>query len=98
MMYYVKFGYNKLKTYVVAKNSLPSTFHTIDKVVWKVIWGLGVPSKIKNFLWRLCNNALSIGETLWKRIMIKNPVCFLYSFENGTVEHMVLLCEWTKGF
>ena len=66
-VYFVKSGYHKMKSDAGVRNNRPSTSHIVDMVVWKVIWGLWVPSKIKNFMWRLCNNALLVGEALWKR-------------------------------
>ena len=57
-----------------------------------------MPSKIKKNLWRLCNNALPVSETLWKRIMVKNLVFLLCSIENESVEHTVSLYKWTRGF
>lgn len=29
---------------------------------WTALWGIKVPSKIKNFLWRLCHESLPTGE------------------------------------
>ena len=29
-----------------------------DKNLWKAIWSMRVPQKVKNFLWRACRNAI----------------------------------------
>ena len=63
-MYIVKTGYQKLKTGKHIRKSKPSFSNIMDKMVWKVIWGLVVPSKMKIFMWKVCNNALPVGDTL----------------------------------
>ena len=49
-VYSFKSGYHKLKGEGIALNNKPSSSHMVDKSVWKIIWGLKVPSKIQNFL------------------------------------------------
>ena len=63
-MYTVKTGYQKLKAGEHIRKSKPSFSNVVDKMVWKVIWGLGVLSKMKNFMWRVYNNALPVGGTM----------------------------------
>ena len=59
--YSVRTGYQKLKkeNFVIAEG--PSISHLMDKDVWNIIWGLGVPSKVRIFLWRVCNEALPVA-------------------------------------
>lgn len=37
--------------------------------IWKSIWNLKVPNKVKTFIWRACSNALP--TYLWRRKVIK---------------------------
>ena len=46
-----------------------------DKQVWKEIWQLKVPPKIKNFLWRACRNTLPTKQALMKRKIVADPIC-----------------------
>nr|XP_023875073.1 uncharacterized protein LOC111987580 [Quercus suber] len=46
-----------------------------DKQLWKKIWQLQVPPKIKNFLWRACRNVLPTKQALLKRKVIADPIC-----------------------
>ena len=38
--------------------------------VWKVVWGLSMPNKLKSFLWRACRDALPTKVNLKKRKVI----------------------------
>ena len=45
-----------------------------DKQLWKKIWQLQVPPKIKNFLWRACRNVLPTKQALLKRKVTVDPI------------------------
>ena len=51
--YTVKSGYRFLY-----ESSSPEQITEEDSVFWKKIWGLQVPNKVKNFIWRACKEAL----------------------------------------
>ena len=36
----------------------------IDGKVWKTIWALKVPPKVRNFIWRACSNILPTKDNL----------------------------------
>ena len=46
-----------------------------DKQVWKKIWQLQVPPKVKNFLWWACRNVLPTKQVLLKRKVTADPIC-----------------------
>ena len=46
-----------------------------DKVLWRTIWSLQVPNKIKNLVWRACRNSLPTKENLVRRTIIENLTC-----------------------
>ena len=46
-----------------------------EKRVWKEIWQMQVPPKIKIFLWRACRNALPTKQALMRRKIIEDPMC-----------------------
>ena len=46
-----------------------------DLKLWKGIWTLQVPNKVKNLLWRACHNALPTKESLVRWTIIIDPLC-----------------------
>ena len=72
--YTCKSGYMFLKQVLemkVSQQALP--IH--DKQLWKKIWPLQVPPKIKNFLWRACRNVFPTKQALLKRKVTADPIC-----------------------
>ena len=63
--YTVKPGYR----FLVNENSVNSTPMNSNQNdgVWKLIWALSVPNKVKNFVWRSCRDALLIKYNLRRR-------------------------------
>ncbi|XP_075665334.1 uncharacterized protein LOC142634995 [Castanea sativa] len=45
------------------------------KKVWKEVWQMQAPPKIKNFLWRACHNVLPTKQALMRRKILEDPIC-----------------------
>ena len=84
--YLVKVGYQKLCEEVDANNASTSN-PTQQKSFWKKVWKLQVPNKIKNFLRRVCSNALPTKENLKKRKIIDNASCNACLTEQESIFH-----------
>ena len=70
----VRFGYR----FLVKDKSGPSPSpHSYGETtsIWIHIWGLLVPNKVKNFLWRACKEALTVKKNLVRRRVIDKDVC-----------------------
>lgn len=96
--------YSVKSGYVIAKKdcgvedvNLPSTSFSVPPSLWKAIWNLKTPNKVKHFLWRACVNALPTKEQLWKRKCSPTPICMCCSSFCESVEHMLLCCEWVES-
>ncbi|RYR54234.1 hypothetical protein Ahy_A06g029501 [Arachis hypogaea] len=78
------------------KHGGPSTSEN-KKEIWKEVWRMEVPQKIKMFLWRACHDILPVGSNLYKRKMAPDPVCQICLKSSETVEHALLLCDWARA-
>ena len=58
---------------------------------------LRMPNKIQNFLWRICDAAILVGLLLWKKRIVKSPICVLCNSANESIKHMIFECEWTRA-
>ena len=43
--------------------------------LWKVLWGLQIPNKVKHFAWRVCKNILPTLSNLKRRGIVENDLC-----------------------
>lgn len=63
-----------------------------EERLWKHIWPINVPPKIKCFLWRACHEAIGVCHELNKRIQNINPECHLCKSSMETVLHCLIQC------
>ncbi|XP_072064201.1 uncharacterized protein [Arachis hypogaea] len=97
-------GIYTIKTgYFAAKGEFQSRDHgnpsTSDarRELWKEIWKMKVPSKIKSFLWKAAYDIVPVNSNLFKKRIAGSPICQICTKEVETTEHALLLCEWTRA-
>ena len=61
--------------------------------VWKQIWGLNVPSKVRNFMWRACKEAIPAKHNLLKRKILNEDRCEQCGVEFEPVTHALWNCS-----
>ena len=64
----------------------------VHRGLWKGVWGLNVPGKIKHFQWKCCSNVLPAKENLLKRTIIAESVFHLCSEQSEDVMHALWGC------
>ena len=64
-----------------------------EKEVWKLIWSLNVQSKVRNFLWRSCHNAIPVKQNLKRRHILNEDICELCKGESESVVHALWGCS-----
>ncbi|KAM1077774.1 hypothetical protein ACFX15_024423 [Malus domestica] len=96
-IYIVKSGYHWKKAC-----SMPftgrgtSSSYSIHSKVWKAIWKLATPPKIRNFMWRALHRALATMDVLFIRRCSPSPLCPICHAQEESVEHLFFLCPWVE--
>ena len=66
------------------------------RMLWKAIWKLHLPQKIKHFTWKASQDILASKENLAKRKIMLDGVCELYERGIETTGHTLWFCEHAK--
>ncbi|XP_070664898.1 uncharacterized protein [Malus domestica] len=96
--YSVKSGYRWLQVrYIDVRDHRMPVVRSISKTLWKCIWQLAVPQKIRHFLWVSLHLGLPTGKALCTRRLSPFPSCPLCQSADETVEHVFLRCSWVAA-
>nr|POE76298.1 putative ribonuclease h protein [Quercus suber] len=63
-----------------------------DSGIWKLVWGLRIPSKVKNFIWRSCRDAIPVKKNLKRRQILQDDRCDHCHQMPETVLHALWEC------
>ena len=78
--------------------SLPSSFASNgDGSVWKKIWKVWVPHKIRHFLWRATKDSLPTKQNLVARHIPVGNVCDGCGDHSESVMHALWLCDQVRS-
>ncbi|CAN6691397.1 unnamed protein product [Malus baccata var. baccata] len=96
--YSVKSGYRwlQIRSIEVRDHQMPAV-RSISKTLWKCIWQLAVPPKIRHFLWVSLHLGLPTGKALFNIRLSSSPSCPLRLSADETVEHVFLRCPWVAA-
>ena len=100
--YSVKTGYRLLSNLGASDNPSSSDI-TQSKQIWKAIWNLNVPNRVKILIWWAGLDALPSQVNLVKRKVQCDPVCPICGLEQETIIHALWSCPtlaevWTVHF
>ncbi|XP_042958049.1 uncharacterized protein LOC122293560 [Carya illinoinensis] len=62
-------------------------------VLWKLLWKLKVPNKVKMFLWRAAKDILPTRANLYRRKIIESPLCPICHSFPETTAHVLWSCR-----
>ena len=68
-----------------------------NRSLWKSIWKLNVPQKIKVFLWRVVNHGLATRLNKWKRSLEKDNMCELCWLQVESEFHALVMCDHARN-
>lgn len=94
--YTVKTGYWRIKQQDQLQILLPSSSEEVPQKLWRRIWSVYVPQKIKIFIWKVCHNILLVKSSLHKKKISPSSDCLICHQEAETLEHTFLRCPWTR--
>ena len=66
------------------------------KQMWRRLWDMNVPNKIKHFAWKACKDILATKENLKKRNIIKDCTCDSCGKAVESICHLFWLCDKAK--
>ena len=65
----------------------------LDSQLWKGMWSLNVPNKVKKLMWCACRNAMLTKASLVRRTIIEDPLCDRCHEAPETPLHALWLCK-----
>ena len=78
------------------ENTLESSDRATLKQVWRHLWDMNVPNKIKHFSWKACKDILATKENLKNRNIIKDYTCDFCGKAAESTYHLFWLCDKAK--
>ncbi|KAH9786019.1 reverse transcriptase domain-containing protein [Citrus sinensis] len=78
-------------------NLLNSEANVTSSRVWKRLWGLEVPGKVKHFFWCALMNVLPTVDNLRPRKVEVSPICPICNAENESVLHCLVECLFAQS-
>ena len=69
----------------------------IDGKVWKTIWALKLPPKVRNFIWRACSNILPTKENLHSRRVKVEPRYDICCQQPESTSHLLWECPLARN-
>ena len=64
-----------------------------DSEFWRNLWGMEVPSKVKNFVWRACKEALPMKWNLFRRKITTSALCENCGVYDEDCAHAIFYCS-----
>lgn len=64
------------------------------KALWKGIWNLQVPQKVKHLIWRVANEAIPTLLNLWKRRVVNFVCCLMCNSDTEDTTHALWGCNF----
>ncbi|KAL2898361.1 hypothetical protein RDABS01_040143 [Bienertia sinuspersici] len=64
--------------------------------LWKEVWRLEGPPKLKHFVWRVCKGSLPVRERLCHRHVSSNSECQVCSHRMETIMHALFECSYAR--
>ena len=68
-----------------------------EKKFWSRIWRMNVPPKVRNFVWRACNDILPTCANLYRKKIQMDPLCAICGQTDETFGHALWECPMARN-
>lgn len=92
-LFTVKSAYEVARELMRGENVAESSSGCAGKRVWAALWKLEIPSKVKVFGWKACNEILPTKMNLAKRRIIADAVCLICTRFQEIAMHVLWGCD-----
>ena len=92
----VKSAYHIAHSPIEANDRGESSSRDPCKPLWKRLWLLNLPAKIKVFAWRACVNGLPTMEAIFSRGISQSMACPVCGNDAESVDHILLRCDFSS--
>ena len=92
----VKSAYHLAHCLVESKAEAESSNGDPFKPLWKNLWRLKLPAKVKIFVWRACVNGLLTRDKVCSHGISSNPECPICGKVLENVHHALLHCDFSN--
>ena len=70
-----------------------SSDQSVARKIWRGIWSMKVPNKVKHFTWKACRNILATKENLWRRKVTQEGICKECGDTIESTTHLFWFCK-----
>ena len=95
-VFFVKSAYYVALSMINSSDSGECSYRDPRTPLWKRIWQLKIPPKIRIFSWKVCVNALPTMSNLRKRGVSTDGLCPVCGLEEETILHALCRCMAMK--
>ena len=92
----VKSAYHITHNMIESNDQGESSIGDPCKPLWKRLWHLNLPAKIKVFAWRACVNGLPTMDAFFSRGISQNKVCLVCGNEAENIDHALISCDFSS--
>jgi hypothetical protein len=93
----VRSAYQLLEKTTREENRGESSSSQTFRWLWRKTWKLGIPGKIKHFIWRAYHDSLPTSHNLFRRKITPNPFCNICDQEEETTYHALWKCAMARN-
>ena len=65
--------------------------------MWRQIWKLKIPLKVKHFIWHACNNVMPTKLNMCNQLVVDNPNFPFYVSDWESVTHILWECPFARN-